>query len=80
MEALQIQKIGSVAIEPVLLNDLLDKNFKPGIYRQTEDFLSEKYDQFCSIKEQQQLIHDFYLRMSAYKIEQDWNVCFLFHR
>lgn len=41
MEKLQIQKIGSVAIEEVPLEDHLDKEYKPGVYRQTEAFLSE---------------------------------------
>jgi predicted dehydrogenase len=42
MEKLHIQKIGSVAIEEVPLNDSLDQNFKPGLYRQVESFLSDK--------------------------------------
>ncbi|OCA88336.1 myo-inositol 2-dehydrogenase [Bacillus sp. FJAT-27225] len=38
LEALQVQKHGSVAIETVDIDDSLDKEFKPGIYRQTEAF------------------------------------------
>jgi predicted dehydrogenase len=41
LEALQVQKQGSVAIETVEINDSLDREFKPGIYRQTEAFFSE---------------------------------------
>lgn len=41
LEKLHIQKIGSMAVEEILLNDELDKKFKPGIYRQTQSFLSD---------------------------------------
>lgn len=39
MEKLQIQKIGSVAIEPVALPHDLDERFKPGLYRQVQAFM-----------------------------------------
>lgn len=42
MEKLQIQKIGSVAIEEVPLADELDQAYKPGLYRQVEAFLGNK--------------------------------------
>ncbi|OGN04103.1 MAG: myo-inositol 2-dehydrogenase [Candidatus Yanofskybacteria bacterium RIFCSPHIGHO2_01_FULL_44_17] len=42
LEKLQIQKIGSVAVEEVAIDDKLDKQFKPGVYRQVEAFLSNK--------------------------------------
>ena len=38
---LQIQKIGSVAVDFVDIDDCLDKDFKPGLYKQTEAFLAE---------------------------------------
>jgi predicted dehydrogenase len=38
VEALQVQALGSVAIEPVDLGDTLDTQFKPGYYRQVEAF------------------------------------------
>lgn len=40
MEKLHIQEIGSVGIKEVSLNDELDLAFKPGLFRQTEAFLT----------------------------------------
>ena len=42
LEKLQIQRMGDFAIEEVSTDDKLDKKFKPGIYRQTESFLSNR--------------------------------------
>lgn len=42
LEKLQIQKIGSLAVEEVTIDDRLDKKFKPGIYKQVKSFLSDK--------------------------------------
>ena len=52
MEELHVQKIGSVAISPIELNDHLDREFKPGIYLQTERFLANDTADFCSIDDQ----------------------------
>lgn len=52
MEKLQIQDIGSVAINPVEIDDHLDVEFKPGFYMQTKAFLEGNYEQLCSIEEQ----------------------------
>lgn len=66
METLQIQKIGSVAIEPVEIDDHLDKDFKPGLFKQTEAFINGVYDSFCDIHEQKKNIDNVYLKMSGY--------------
>lgn len=52
MEKLQIQDIGSVAINPVEIDDHLDVEFKPGFYLETKAFLEGNYEQLCSIEEQ----------------------------
>jgi hypothetical protein len=39
MEQLYIQKIGSVAIEKVEIDDILDREYKPGLYLQVKSFL-----------------------------------------
>jgi predicted dehydrogenase len=67
METLQIQKIGSVAIEPVEIDDKLDKDFKPGIYLQTKAFIDGEYTRFCFVNEQEKNITDYYVKMSGYK-------------
>lgn len=39
MEKLSIQKIGSVALEEVRLDDALDYDFKPGLFKQVDAFI-----------------------------------------
>ena len=41
LEKLQIIKHNSVTVESVDIDDQLDRDFKPGLYRQTESFLNE---------------------------------------
>lgn len=57
MEALQIIPLGSVELKPVDLDNALDCQFKPGLFRQCEAFLSRKTksgqsSQLCSLQEQ----------------------------
>ncbi len=40
VEKLQVQKIGTVAVEEVSIDDDLDKKFKPGLFKQTEAFFA----------------------------------------
>ncbi len=44
MEQLHVQKIGSVAIEKMDIDDSLDIKYKPGLYRQVEAFLFGKLE------------------------------------
>jgi predicted dehydrogenase len=41
LEKLQVQKLGSVAIEPFEIDDGLDQRFKPGLRREVEAFLAQ---------------------------------------
>lgn len=52
METLQIQNLNSVALEPVEIDDQLDKEFKPGFYMQTKAFINNKFERFCTLEEQ----------------------------
>lgn len=52
MESLQIQNLGSVAINPVEIDDHLDKEFKPGFFLETQLFLENKNGRLCTIEEQ----------------------------
>lgn len=52
MEQLQFTKLGSVAVEPVEATNTLDKDFKPGLYRQTKAFLAGDDALFCTLSEQ----------------------------
>lgn len=40
LEKLQVQNLGSVAIEPVAIDDALDQKFKPGLHAQVGAFLA----------------------------------------
>lgn len=52
MEKLQIQRIGSVAVEEVATDDSLDHQYKPGLYLQVENFLEDRTNGFCTLQEQ----------------------------
>jgi predicted dehydrogenase len=52
LEKLQVQKKGSVAIEQIQLDDALDVQFKPGLYREVQCFLNGETETLCSIDEQ----------------------------
>lgn len=54
METLQIQNIGSVRVDPIDINDMLDKEYKAGFYLQTDAFLKGDYRKLCSINQQLQ--------------------------
>lgn len=52
METLQVQQKGSITIEPVEIDDELDKKFKPGFYLETKAFINGDTSRLCSIEEQ----------------------------
>lgn len=66
LEKLQIQKIGSVAIEPVEIDDSLDKDYKPGLYKQVQAFLGQDRGALPSIEDQTAIL-DTYLAIRAGK-------------
>ena len=68
MEILQVQNIGSVKVDPVEIDDHLDKEFKPGLYLQTKAFLEGNYSRFCTIEQQKLHINRVYNKMSGYEI------------
>lgn len=51
MEKLDIQKKGSIAVEPVKIDDKLDIEYKPGLYRQVSAFLNSDETHLCSLDE-----------------------------
>jgi predicted dehydrogenase len=50
MEKIQIMKVGSIKIETINLNDSLDIEFKPGLYKQTKAFLSGENSNLCTLE------------------------------
>jgi hypothetical protein len=65
MEQLQIQKKGSVAVQPFELNDGLDKTFKPGLYNMTMAFLNHESGRLCTLNEQVDMM-EIYYKMANY--------------
>ncbi|WP_346316648.1 hypothetical protein [Chitinophaga sp. YIM B06452] len=51
LEKLQVQNIGSVAIEELPIDDEADKQFKPGLFRQTQAFLQNDRARLVSLAE-----------------------------
>ncbi|MPN64395.1 hypothetical protein SDC9_212167 [bioreactor metagenome] len=68
METLQIQELGSVAVNPVEIENILDIKFKPGLYLQIKSFIIGDFGNFCSIYEQKEHIEKTYLKMSGYQL------------
>lgn len=52
MEQLQVIQLGSVKVGNMELDDELDKEYKPGLYKQTKAFLDRDDHLFCSVDEQ----------------------------
>lgn len=52
LEKLQIQKLGSVAIETVDIDDDVDNQFKPGLLRQVDAFFKQSPDDLLTIHKQ----------------------------
>lgn len=62
LEKLQIQKIGSVAVEFVDIDDADDQNFKPGLLKQTREFLQGGSTLLPDSSEQVKML-DWYLKI-----------------
>ena len=65
MEQLQIQQIGSVAQTPVEIDEQLDSELKPGLYRQVEAFLAGDTTRLCDIEQQLKMTR-VYCQMAGY--------------
>lgn len=59
LEKLHVQKIGSVGLDLVEIDDSLDRSYKPGLFLQTKNFLEGKLGCLCSLEEH-------YFRLSVY--------------
>lgn len=66
MEKLYIQKIGSVSMDSVEINDKIDLEFKPGLYRQVEAFLNQEFSDLKSIQMQLRSLK-YYLKIGNYR-------------
>ena len=70
LEKLRLMKIGSIKEEEVTIDDSLDKEYKPGLYRQVEAFLNGSSDekQLCKI-DHQLLMWPMYEKIAGYNNE-----------
>jgi len=59
LEKLYIQKIGSVTIEEILLEDDIDKKFKPGLYLQVQAFIEDRTSGMIDIRQQSVNLHHY---------------------
>jgi len=60
LESLQQMVHGSFEFEAVKIDDAVDRDFKPGLFHQTEAFLQGPFDDLCTLEQQFQ-------RMSIYE-------------
>lgn len=65
MEQLQVMQLGSLALESVEAMNILDKDFKPGLFQQTKAFLADDSTLFCTLPEQARNIQC-YSKMAGY--------------
>ena len=65
MESLQIQEKGSVAVNPVAIDDYLDRQYKPGFYLETKAFIEGDYTRLCSAEEQMKYVEMIYKRIKG---------------
>jgi predicted dehydrogenase len=65
MEQLQVQIKGSVAIEPVELENEMDLKYKPGLYEQVNAWLKDESAFACRLDQQLEIL-PFYYRMANY--------------
>lgn len=68
MEQLQRQKLGSITLESVEIDNELDTKYKPGLYLMVKAFLNEENSNLCSIEQQFNLM-DTYNRIAGYTRE-----------
>jgi hypothetical protein len=52
LEKLQVQRVGSIDVAPVEIDDYLDLQFKAGLYKQVDAFLNGHPAGLCTIAEQ----------------------------
>ncbi len=65
LEALQQQVRGQVTLEPVRIDDALDRTFKPGVYRQVAAFLDGERGRLCTLAQHCGRL-GYYDRMAGY--------------
>ena len=65
-EKLYVQKIGTLSVEEIELDDRLDRDFKPGLYLQTEAFLKKNTEDLIPDQMQKEMIQNVYKKMCGH--------------
>lgn len=65
MEELKVIKLGSVSIETLESKNKIDKNYAPGLFLQTKNFIEKKDSIFCTLTEQTENMK-IYSKMAGY--------------
>jgi predicted dehydrogenase len=65
MEQLQVIQLGTVTAEVVQPEDSFDRDYKPGLYRQTRAFLEGDYQLFCNLSDHIENVRT-YSKMAGY--------------
>jgi predicted dehydrogenase len=60
LEILYIQSLGETESSRILIDDVLDQEFKPGLYRQVQDFVRNETHDLCSIYEHYSNVKTYY--------------------
>lgn len=67
MEKLAQQKLGSITLEEIEIDEVLDLKYKPGLYVQVNNFLIGEFDSMCTIEEQRKNYQNIYMKIASYK-------------
>lgn len=68
LEDLYIQKIGSLISEKVIFDDSLDHKFKPGLYKQVENFINNPISSYlCRLNDHFLITQNFYTKICNQK-------------
>ncbi len=65
LEEIKVINIGSIKEEKLEINNIIDTNYKPGIFKMVESFFENNDDRFCTICEQFSHM-DLYNQMAGY--------------
>ncbi len=63
LEGISIQQKGSVVISEHLFDDLIDKQFKPGLYKQVDDFVKRNHTSLINLAGQIEFSKEIYHKM-----------------
>jgi predicted dehydrogenase len=63
LEAILVQKLGSIQIAPLPIDNDIDGRFKPGLWLQTQAFLNNETEHLLTIVEHKQLTQEWYSKI-----------------